>query len=247
VGAVLPIWKHLCDARTMALSGHSARKAAARCKCKTYPPSSSLPPTHQPSKTQPAVSLSLLLARSRTAPSLRPTVNGNTVRNFPTHGQPSAAQGNLTSCLNFDFAILNCLTPRLCSLIDGPEVEHGAHFLILYYTTPTLPPLSFSDSLSLATQQAHARGPSEPGRRQPRHRAARRGECVSLTVSLTVSPSLCLPHYVSLTVSPSLCLPHYVSLTVSPSLCLSLCLTRTTTCPSSRACAAWRRRTRSAR
>jgi hypothetical protein len=26
-------------------------------------------------------------------------------------------------------------TPRLCSLIDGPEVEHGAHFLILYYPT----------------------------------------------------------------------------------------------------------------
>jgi hypothetical protein len=26
-----------------------------------------------------------------------------------------------------------CLTPRLCSLIDGPEVEHGAHFLLLYY------------------------------------------------------------------------------------------------------------------
>jgi hypothetical protein len=26
--------------------------------------------------------------------------NGNTVRNFPTHGQLSAAQGNLTSCLS---------------------------------------------------------------------------------------------------------------------------------------------------
>jgi hypothetical protein len=26
-----------------------------------------------------------------------------------------------------------CLTPRLRNLIDGPEVEHGAHFLILYY------------------------------------------------------------------------------------------------------------------
>jgi hypothetical protein len=59
-------------------------------------------------------------------------VNGNMVRNFPTHGQLSAAQGSPTNCLNFDFAILN-LTPRLCSLIDGPEVEHGAHFLILYF------------------------------------------------------------------------------------------------------------------
>jgi hypothetical protein len=42
--------------------------------------------------------------------------------------------------------------------------------------------------------------------------------CLSLTVFLTVSPSLCL----------SLCLPHCVSLTVSltvsPSPCLSLCL-----------------------
>jgi hypothetical protein len=31
--------------------------------------------------------------------------NSNTVRNFPTHGQLSAAQGSLTNCLNFDFAI----------------------------------------------------------------------------------------------------------------------------------------------
>jgi hypothetical protein len=31
--------------------------------------------------------------------------------NFPTHGQLSAAQGNLTSCLNFDFAILNLFEP----------------------------------------------------------------------------------------------------------------------------------------
>jgi hypothetical protein len=37
--------------------------------------------------------------------------NGNTFRNFPTHGQLSAAQGNLTSCLNFDFAILNLFEP----------------------------------------------------------------------------------------------------------------------------------------
>jgi hypothetical protein len=33
------------------------------------------------------------------------------LRNFPTHGQLSAAQGNLTSCLNFDFAILNLFEP----------------------------------------------------------------------------------------------------------------------------------------
>jgi hypothetical protein len=58
--------------------------------------------------------------------------NGNTVRNFPTHGQLSAAQGNLTSCLNFDFAILNLFEPS-APYSDGPEVEQGAHFLILYY------------------------------------------------------------------------------------------------------------------
>jgi hypothetical protein len=37
--------------------------------------------------------------------------NGNKVRNFPTHGQLSAAQGNLTSCLKFDFVILNLFEP----------------------------------------------------------------------------------------------------------------------------------------
>ena len=54
------------------------------------------------------------------------------VRNFPTHGQLPAAQGSLTSCLNFDFAILNLFEPS-APWSDGPEVEHGAHFLILYY------------------------------------------------------------------------------------------------------------------
>ena len=33
------------------------------------------------------------------------------VRNFPTHGQLSAAQGSPTSRLNFDFAILNLFEP----------------------------------------------------------------------------------------------------------------------------------------
>ena len=54
------------------------------------------------------------------------------VRNFPTHGQLPAAQGSLTSCLNFDFAILNLFEPS-APWSDGPEVEHWAHFLILYY------------------------------------------------------------------------------------------------------------------
>jgi hypothetical protein len=32
-----------------------------------------------------------------TSPSLIPTVNGNTVRSFPTHGQQSAAKGSSTT------------------------------------------------------------------------------------------------------------------------------------------------------
>jgi hypothetical protein len=42
-----------------------------------------------------------------------------------------------TSCLNFDFAILNLFEPS-APWSDGPEVEHGAHFLILYYPTSTI-------------------------------------------------------------------------------------------------------------
>jgi hypothetical protein len=53
---------------------------------------------HVDESTPTAPHLSLITSRF---------VNGNTVRNFPTHGQLSAAQGNLTSCLNFNFAILN--------------------------------------------------------------------------------------------------------------------------------------------
>jgi hypothetical protein len=34
-----------------------------------------------------------------TTPSLRPTVNGHTVRSFSRHGQQSAAQGSSTTCL----------------------------------------------------------------------------------------------------------------------------------------------------
>jgi hypothetical protein len=39
------------------------------------------------------------------------------------------------ACLNFDFAILNLFEPSApwSDHSDGPEVEHGAHFLVLYY------------------------------------------------------------------------------------------------------------------
>jgi hypothetical protein len=97
---------------------------------------------------------------------------------------------------------------------------------------------TYAISIGLYYCQAAVRGDEEP------HGPGVRGLCVSLTVPLSVSPSLCLslclPHCASLcvsltvplSVSPSLCLslclPHFVSLTlplsVSPSLCLSLCL-----------------------
>jgi hypothetical protein len=50
-----------------------------------------------------------------TTPSLAPTVNGNTVRNFPTHGQLSAAQGSPTTVPAWH--LFNVLTPRLCDLM----------------------------------------------------------------------------------------------------------------------------------
>ena len=39
------------------------------------------------------------------------------------------------------------MNPRLCSLIDGPEVEHGAHFLILYY-----PPLDSNEPIETPSE-----------------------------------------------------------------------------------------------
>jgi hypothetical protein len=83
----------------------------------------------------------------------------STVRNFPTHGQPSAAQGSPTtvSTLTLPFKLL---TPRLCSLIDGPEVEHGAHFLILYYTSESGPGLPGTRSTPSSRSPRHRRAPA---------------------------------------------------------------------------------------
>jgi hypothetical protein len=54
------------------------------------------------------------------------------VRNFPTHGQQSAAQGSPTNCLSTLTLPFKLFDPSALKS-DGPEVEHGAHFLILYY------------------------------------------------------------------------------------------------------------------
>jgi hypothetical protein len=42
-----------------------------------------------------------------TTPSLIPTVNGNTVRSFSTHGQLSAAQGSSATVARSDIRLIN--------------------------------------------------------------------------------------------------------------------------------------------
>jgi hypothetical protein len=48
-----------------------------------------------------------------TAPSLIPTVNGNAVRSFSTHGQQSAARGSSTTVSRSDIRLIRLLTCRL--------------------------------------------------------------------------------------------------------------------------------------
>jgi hypothetical protein len=49
-------------------------------------------------------------------------INGNTVRNFPTHGQLSAAQGSPTNCLS-TLTLPFKLFDSSALYSDGPEVE----------------------------------------------------------------------------------------------------------------------------
>jgi hypothetical protein len=62
-----------------------------------------------------------------TAPSLIPTVNGNTVRSFSTHGQQSAAKGRSTTVSRSDIRLIRYLDfSALWS--DGPEVALNWRF-----------------------------------------------------------------------------------------------------------------------
>jgi hypothetical protein len=54
-----------------------------------------------------------IVGPKRTTPSLMPTVNGNTVLSFSTHGQQSAAQGSSTTVSRSDIRSFNIWTPRL--------------------------------------------------------------------------------------------------------------------------------------
>jgi hypothetical protein len=73
-----------------------------------------------------------------TAPSLIPTVNGNTVRSFSTHGQLSAAQGSSTTVSDSDI--------RLTQPFDssahwfGPEVAPELAISLSYITKLFLTP-----------------------------------------------------------------------------------------------------------
>jgi hypothetical protein len=48
-----------------------------------------------------------------------PTVNGNTVRSFSTHGQQSAAQGSSTTVSRSDIRLIHIWTPRLAVWSGG--------------------------------------------------------------------------------------------------------------------------------
>jgi hypothetical protein len=68
-----------------------------------------------------------------TTPSLIPTVNGNTVLSFSTHGQQSAANGSLTTVSRSDIRLIQHLDSS--ALGFGPEV--ALNWLFPY---PILPP-----------------------------------------------------------------------------------------------------------
>jgi hypothetical protein len=102
------------------------------------------------------------------------------VRNFPTHGQLSAAQGSPTSCLNSDFAILNLFAPS-APWSDGPEVEHGAHFLILYYPLFPNSPVRFAQWCGACPSRTATRGKTSPTSRCGMHSWRTLSDCTSGT------------------------------------------------------------------
>jgi hypothetical protein len=109
----------------------------APCRCRVPLTRPASPPQHSHFRTDETSGLGVVSTPAvlMSQPQLHRTVSGNitvrygnTVRNFPTHGQLSAAQGNPTKLsLNFD----NILTPRLCDLMVR-RWSLTAHFLILY-------------------------------------------------------------------------------------------------------------------
>jgi hypothetical protein len=71
-----------------------------------------------------------------TAPSLIPTVNGNTVRSFSTHGQQSTSKGSLTTVSRSDI--------RLIQYLDSSALGLVRRWLLIGYFPIHLLPLSSS-------------------------------------------------------------------------------------------------------
>ena len=82
-----------------------------------------------------------LMSNHKTAPHRLsiPTVNGNTVLSFSTHGQQSAAKGSLTTVSRSDIRFIQHLDSSALGLARRWLLI--GHFLILYYPhTPFLTP-----------------------------------------------------------------------------------------------------------
>jgi hypothetical protein len=78
-----------------------------------------------------------------TTPSLIPTVQGNTVRSFSTHGQQSAAKGSSTTISRSEI--------RLIQHLDSSPLGLVRRWLLLigYFPIHLLPPLTSTTSLPL--------------------------------------------------------------------------------------------------
>jgi hypothetical protein len=81
-----------------------------------------------------------------TAPSLIPTVNGNTVRSFSTHRQQSAAKGSSTTVSRSDIRLIQYFDFSALRLVRRWLLT--GYFPILYYPHPRVPCAGFSPLLS---------------------------------------------------------------------------------------------------
>jgi hypothetical protein len=100
-----------------------------------------------------------------TTPSLIPTVDGNTVRSFSTHGQQPAAKGSLTVVSRSDIRLIQSLDSSAHGLVRSSEVALNWPF-----PYPTLPPTR----LPPAHLQVHHGSPLQVRTRSPLQVRARR-------------------------------------------------------------------------
>jgi hypothetical protein len=88
------------------------------------------PPSHPPSPCDEVSTLPKVDTKC-TTPSLIPTVNGNTVRSFSTHGQQSAAKGSSTAVSQSDIRLIQHFDSSAHGLVRRWLLI--GYFLILYY------------------------------------------------------------------------------------------------------------------